>query len=570
MPRRHRADRPKKRKFHGNRFTGPVEPPQTSGKRKAEMMSPNASFLKLMPNLKSARVETSGIEGNRIVDVSLLISLFEELACPTCGSGLSVEDEVLVGLASKLRIVCEQCDFKKDFSTSKAIAGGKVFAVNRQFTVAMCAIGKHHQQASRFATNMDLPPPVSEVSWRKHVNEIHRVTRTVSECSMRRAANQIRDSLPTSNATVSCDGTWQRRGFSSLNGVSTVCSIGKDVSGLAAKVIDVEVLSNFCSKCVNMKKKLSEIEFTEWYKSHKSSCSKNHTGSAGAMEQAGMLSIFQRSVKTRKLQYTGYLGDGDSKAYKTVSNAKIYKDKIQKLECCGHVQKRMGKRLMDKVHELKGKKFIECGKTYTGIGGIGRLTQKAIQRIQGHYGAAIRQNPGDVKGMKKSIWAIWKHRSNDHSDCKNWCPVMAGTGPAKNILPDFVCKAIRPVFEHLSSEELLSKCAHGGTQNPNESFHHLIWERCPKNIFVGRTRLQLSVYDAAIVYNEGELGRLPVFDALNLSRSSHLRRGLIAIDSNRVKQGYVPGQKLVLNNRRIRSLKAKNQKNDLSYDAGNF
>ncbi|KAK2185090.1 hypothetical protein NP493_246g02029 [Ridgeia piscesae] len=38
----------------------------------------------------------------------------------------------------------------------------------------------------------------------------------------------------------------------------------------------------------------------------------------------------------------------------------VYRDtEIKKLECCGHVQKRTGKRLIAKVNELKGKQFKE-------------------------------------------------------------------------------------------------------------------------------------------------------------------------------------------------------------------
>ena len=62
-------------------------------------------------------------------------------------------------------------------------------------------------------------------------------------------------------------------------------------------------------------------------------------------------------MKLRKLQYTGYLGDGDSKSYNSVASAQppIYGNNIgiHKLECCGHVQKRMGKRLMDLVSRNK-------------------------------------------------------------------------------------------------------------------------------------------------------------------------------------------------------------------------
>jgi hypothetical protein len=49
------------------------------------------------------------------------------------------------------------------------------------------------------------------------------------------------------------------------------------------------------------------------------------------------------------LHYTTYLGDGDSSSYARVVREKPYGEEvhIRKEECCGHVKKRMGKRLKD-------------------------------------------------------------------------------------------------------------------------------------------------------------------------------------------------------------------------------
>ncbi|KAI0222586.1 hypothetical protein LSAT2_026167, partial [Lamellibrachia satsuma] len=210
---------------------------------------------------------------------------------------------------------------------------------------------------------------------------------------------------------------------------------------------------------------------------------------------------------------------------------------IAKLECCGHVHKRMGKRLLDKVAELKSKRFKEGRKSYKGIGGAGGLTKKAIKVIQGHFGGAIRGNVGDLGKMKTAVMAIWKHRGKDHSDCGDWCPAHSGDlGKAnKNCLPKFVLDAIKPVFEVLSADGLLAKCTHGGTQNSNESFHHLIWSRCPKTVFVGRKRLETAVFDAAVVYNDGEMGRMEIFSNLGLAKGDYMKVAFHAFDRKRVR-----------------------------------
>ena len=113
--------------------------------------------------------------------------------------------------------------------------------------------------------------------------------------------------------------------------------------------------------------------------------------------------------------------------------------------------------------------------------------------------------------MRKSIWAIFKQRGGIHDWCGEWCKK-----DNENVLPKFVLDELKPVLETLSGDELLLKCLHGDTQNNNESYHNLIWNRCPKNVFVGRQRLEIFVMVAAIVFNDGELGRVNVFNKLGL------------------------------------------------------
>ena len=64
------------------------------------------------------------------------------------------------------------------------------------------------------------------------------------------------------------------------------------------------------------------------------------------MEAAGVINIFKRLVETKKLRYTIYLGDGDCKSFKDIVGSNIYPGhEVEKHECIGHVQKRVGYRL---------------------------------------------------------------------------------------------------------------------------------------------------------------------------------------------------------------------------------
>ncbi|GFU87649.1 uncharacterized protein TNCV_2935711 [Trichonephila clavipes] len=138
------------------------------------------------------------------------------------------------------------------------------------------------------------------------------------------------------NCGVSVDGTWQRRGFSSLNGCVSAISVD------TGKIIDFETLSQFCRKC-NSKTKQQNVKLQ---------CN-HHKGSSSSMEPVGAYRIFERSEDHRMLRYTDYYGDGDSKAFDAVKD--IYgKDSVTKLECIGHIQKRVGTRLRKLKSRNKG------------------------------------------------------------------------------------------------------------------------------------------------------------------------------------------------------------------------
>ncbi|GFY27548.1 uncharacterized protein TNCV_2071651 [Trichonephila clavipes] len=123
------------------------------------------------------------------------------------------------------------------------------------------------------------------------------------------------------------------------------------------------------------------------------------------MKVDGMLRIFNRSEKLHNLKYSNYIGDGDTKTFNALSENKPYGDDylIQKIECVGDVQKRMGTRLR-KLILVYSKKKLSDGKT---IGGKGRLTDSLIDKLAHYYGNAIRCNSTSVKEMRKAIWAVF-------------------------------------------------------------------------------------------------------------------------------------------------------------------
>lgn len=105
----------------------------------------------------------------------------------------------------------------------------------------------------------------------------------VADESMVNATIQaIEENEGNSDISVAYDGSWQKRGFKSKNGIATLTSFD------TGKVLDLEVLTKYCSGCTIPK---SESERA----SHEPNCVKNYEGASGGMESVAAVSIFHRS-----------------------------------------------------------------------------------------------------------------------------------------------------------------------------------------------------------------------------------------------------------------------------------
>ena len=391
--------------------------------------------------------------------------------------------------------------------------------------------GKGYQGLRRFLALINHPPPMTEKNYRKISHSFTEATRAVALKSMNDAAEDIgcNDADNVVDIGVSLDGTWQRRGFSSKNGAVAAISID------TGKVLDVACFPRYCQGCINMEiyKTSDPVRYEIWSVAHK--CSINHAGSSPAMEKEGVQQIYSRSISDRKLRYTEYYGDGDSKGFASVKDT-YHPIPVIKRECIGHIQKRVGNRL----RKLK--------KEVSGLGGAGKLTDSMVDRLQNYYGIAIRSNVGDLPKMKKAIGAVLFHcassKENEwHDNCPkgsdSWCNTTVGIsnktttyvpGPG---LPKNVILHVKPIFVNLSEDALLEKCLHGKTQNQNESFNGMIWQRIPKDIRVNAATFEMGVYDALSHFNLGNITTVNIYNHLGFN-SGHYT--LFALDSNNKKR----------------------------------
>ena len=236
------------------------------------------------------------------------------------------------------------------------------------------------------------------------------------------------------------------------------------------KVLAVEPLSKLCKKCREHENDADTPENAAWRADHEPKCQAYYKGSAPNMEPEGALQIFSRSIDKHQLLYTEYYGDGDSKSFNLIKDQYvIYDTEVQKKECVGHVQKRLGTALRKLKKEKKG------------MGAKGRLTDNMIDKLQNYYGIAIRSNCGNLSAMKTAIHASLFHCASSADrklhlqhcpeGANSWCGYMRDQANQTNNykhgagLPLDVIAELKPIYSRLSEDSLLSRCLDGKTKS---------------------------------------------------------------------------------------------------------
>ena len=520
MPRNSRIF--KKKRFTANQYTKVLE--QDNNLKLAQKtcvptpLCDSISKQKLKSSNPISSLDFSLDNNNVIVNMGILAQLFSLTACPQCLSKflkLKESSELRKGLSSLLQLTCTNCDFSANTYTSPLSNYG--YDINFKTVYGLQSVGKGSEAAKKLFAIMDLPPPPTKFH---DINtKILPFVKDQAIISMKTAGKDAVEKCETDQLAISLDGTWQKRGHNSLNGVMSAISIEN------GKVLDIECLSKYCQACKNKT-------------CTGNNCSANFDGSSGAMESAGAKAIFERSVELHNSKYMYYLGDGDSKAYSTVVSSQPYGPdfKIKKLECISHVQKRMGSRLRRLKNSMKGIN-LQDGKK---LSGKGRLTDSFIDKLQSYYGTAIRNNVNDLKNMRTAVWATFFHISDNHGLCpsgeNSWCKA---NNPNKvlnpqSLLSKAICAEIKPIYRDLANPDLLQKCLHGQTQNANESLNMVIWTRCPKDVFVGYTALQIGVYDAVVSFNDGDISKVLILTKMGIKVGKNCYNALKKMDDFRI------------------------------------
>ncbi|KAJ8888781.1 hypothetical protein PR048_008273 [Dryococelus australis] len=157
------------------------------------------------------------------------------------------------------------------------------YEINIRYAHVLRFIGRGKASGTSFSAVMNLSPP--NTKFEKYNTKLLAAVTEVCEASMRHAAKEVvLENEGRSDVADAFDGTWQKRGHISMDGV----------------------------------------------------------GSSGGMDVAGATALSARFEHKFGLSYVQYLGDGESKGLAAVIQNKPYGNNVDitKLECVAHVKKR--------------------------------------------------------------------------------------------------------------------------------------------------------------------------------------------------------------------------------------
>ena len=215
------------------------------------------------------------------LEIGQLNRLLCDIACPECGSSLSVSLGTHLGLAREMTLKGSDCDYKQQQFTSPRL--GKAERQNDGFEVNSHGILFTHEIGLGYASLNKLcavygMPNMCEFFLQKKDKAVCNTIDAAAVATLETVVDLVKaaymdtyplgtevrdehdnepqhslhfddddndwnvdDSTPWIDVTF--DGTWHKRGFTSMYGVAVVIDI------LTGSVIDYEVLSKYCHAC---------------------------------------------------------------------------------------------------------------------------------------------------------------------------------------------------------------------------------------------------------------------------------------------------------------------------------
>lgn len=259
----------------------------------------SSGFKKLSKYDLSQKIDCDDDNVNFITNLQLVSEVVNGFAkCKFCDAekciSMNLDSNYTNGLAHKMVLYCTNCQESTSSCTSSFVR--KLPEVNTRFFHALRSIGCGIAAGKTFTAVMNLVPPNTKVQ--TYTKRLLNGITEACEASMRNAETEaVEENDGKNEIAAAFDGTWQKQGHTSMNGVVTVTSFD------AEKVMDFECLSKFCVGCVNK----SNRKFPEKKRQHSLKCSANYSGSSGGMEVVGAKRICSRSEEKLRVKLQNIL-----------------------------------------------------------------------------------------------------------------------------------------------------------------------------------------------------------------------------------------------------------------------
>ncbi|XP_067213906.1 uncharacterized protein [Linepithema humile] len=186
--------------------------------------STSAKKLKLQKDIIVP--QDNNIEYRILNFITVFAAISNYIKCKVCNGDVKFLTASTRGLGFKLLIQCDTCDSKLIPSCPYI---GTTFEINRRFIFTMRVLGLGLEGCQKFCGLMDMPQFLFHSTYDVILKNIHSFVESVCKLILKNAvkeeiektckANSIEE---TSELTISGDGTWKKRGFNSLYGVSSV------------------------------------------------------------------------------------------------------------------------------------------------------------------------------------------------------------------------------------------------------------------------------------------------------------------------------------------------------------
>ncbi|XP_066590166.1 uncharacterized protein [Prorops nasuta] len=148
----------------------------------------------------------------------------------------------------------------------------------------------------------------------------------------------------------------------------------------------------------------------------------------------------------------------------------------------------------------------------------------------------IRKTAGWTSKSKRGIEQVPVLGQTETRELLSPLHRLASFKHSARLIDEKVEEHIRPIYEELSNDDLMTRCLGGHTQNSNESFNSTVWRITPKHLNSGQKIVEIAAYMAARMFNEGYSAVLHTMQLLNLKIGQQCKMFADNVDIQRIER----------------------------------